>query len=131
MPDAGWWEALWRDPAQVLISVELRPGATVVDLCASDGWFTLPIARVARHVVAVDIDAQLLNLARLRLGQAGLTNSDFIECDAYDIRRVVSEPVDCVFLANAFHGVPDKARLSKAVTSILGPGGRFVIVNWH
>jgi SAM-dependent methyltransferase len=36
-----------------------------------------------------------------------------------------------VFLANAFHGVPDKPRLTRAVSKVLKPGGLFVIVNWH
>jgi predicted methyltransferase len=34
-------------------------------------------------------------------------------------------------IANTFHGVPDKARLARAVTAMLKPGGRSVIVNWH
>jgi predicted methyltransferase len=36
-----------------------------------------------------------------------------------------------VFLANAFHGVPDKTRLAHAVHDILKPGGLFAIVSWH
>lgn len=131
MPEAGWWEALWPDPANVLITVGASPGTAVIDLCAGDGWFTLPIARIAHHVTAIDIDGKLLNLARLRLQQEGLTNCEFIEADAYEVASLVSEPVDFVFLANAFHGVPDKVRLSKAIASILTPGGRFAVVNWH
>jgi SAM-dependent methyltransferase len=34
-------------------------------------------------------------------------------------------------MANAFHGVPDPARLAMAVKAVLKPGGRFAIVNWH
>jgi predicted methyltransferase len=41
MPTAGWWEALWPDPAGVLAAVGLRPGMGVIDLCSGDGWFTL------------------------------------------------------------------------------------------
>jgi ubiquinone/menaquinone biosynthesis C-methylase UbiE len=131
MPDGGWWEALWPDPAQVLAIAGLEPGMTVVDLCAGDGWFTLPLARVARRVIAVDIDAKLLNLARLRLDQSALTNCEFQQADAYELVKVVPEPADFVFLANAFHGVPEPTRLSLAVASVLSPGGRFAIVNWH
>ena len=47
MPTAGWWEALWPDPAGVLAAVGLRPGMNVIDLCSGDGWFTLQIAKVA------------------------------------------------------------------------------------
>jgi len=38
----------------------------VIDLCSGDGWFTLQIAKAARHVVAIDIDPQLLEVARHR-----------------------------------------------------------------
>ena len=50
MPTAGWWEALWPDPAAVLAAVGIERGMEVVDLCSGDGWFTLQIAKIARHV---------------------------------------------------------------------------------
>jgi hypothetical protein len=34
-------------------------------------------------------------------------------------------------MANTFHGVPDKQRLSEAIFQILTPSGIFAIVNWH
>jgi len=131
MPTAGWWEALWPDPAGVLAGLGVKPGMEVVDLCSGDGWFTLQIAKVARHVVAIDIDRNLLEVARLRLGENGVTNCEFVEGDAYDVAALVRQPVDFVFLANAFHGVPERTRLARAVAAILEPGGRFAVVNWH
>jgi protein-L-isoaspartate O-methyltransferase len=131
MPDPGWWEALFPDPAGVLEKVGVKPGMDVVDLCSGDGWFTLQIARIARHVISIDIDAKLLETAKLRLAESGITNCTFVEADAYDIANVVREPVDQVFLANAFHGVPDKPRLAHVIRDVLKPGGLFAIVNWH
>jgi ubiquinone/menaquinone biosynthesis C-methylase UbiE len=131
MPDADWWQALFADPAQVVTSAGLTPGATAVDLCAGDGWFTLPMARIASHVVAVDIDPVLLDRARLRLSDAGLTNCTFKIADAFDLSEHIAEPVDFIFLANAFHGVPDQTKLSRIVAAVLAPAGRFAIVNWH
>ena len=64
MPTAGWWEALWPDPAGVLASVGLKSGIEVIDLCSGDGWFTLQIAKIARHVAAIDIDPTLLECLR-------------------------------------------------------------------
>jgi ubiquinone/menaquinone biosynthesis C-methylase UbiE len=130
MPDANWWEALWPDPAGVLAAVGLEAGTSAVDLCCGDGWFTLPMAKTARHVTAVDIDAQLLGAARKRLREAGVTNCDFKEGDAYDLPSVVRS-ADFIFLANVFHGVPDKPRFIRAMTETLVPGGKFVVVNWH
>jgi hypothetical protein len=34
-------------------------------------------------------------------------------------------------MANAFHGVPDRSRLTHAVASVLKADGYFAIVNWH
>jgi ubiquinone/menaquinone biosynthesis C-methylase UbiE len=131
MPDPGWWEALWPEPAAVLTRLGVRRGMTVIDLCSGDGWFTLPIARIARIVFAIDIDGKLLETARLRLEESGCTNCRFIEGDAYDVPTLAPEPADFVFLANAFHGVPEKPRLVTGVRAALKPSGLFAIVNWH
>jgi ubiquinone/menaquinone biosynthesis C-methylase UbiE len=131
MPTAGWWEALWPDPAMVVARVGIAAGMEVVDLCAGDGWFTLPIAKTAGHVTAIDIDRTMLDVARMRLAEAGVTNCDFVEGDAYDVDKLVAQPVDFVFMANAFHGVPEKTRLARAVAQALGPRGHFAIVNWY
>lgn len=131
MPDPGWWEALWSDPINVLAKVGIKPGMDVVDLCSGDGWFTLQIAKLARRVISIDIDGKLLETSKARLAENGITNCTFIEGDAYDIEGLVREAVDHVFLANAFHGVPDKPRLAAAVRSVLKPGGLFAIVSWH
>jgi protein-L-isoaspartate O-methyltransferase len=130
MPTAGWWEALWPYPAGVLAAVGLRSGMDVVDLCSGDGWFTLQIAKVARHVSAIDIDPTLLEVARHRLVENGITNCEFIAGDAYDIAKL-APPADFVFMANAFHGVPDRAQLAQALKDALKTNGGFSIVNWH
>ena len=131
MPDASWWHALWADPVGVLTRSGLSEGVSAIDLCAGDGWFTLPMARMARHVLAVDIDAALLNVAKQRISEAGLNNCEFVVANAYDLNALVTRPVDYVLIANAFHGVPDQTRLAKVVAATLAPRARFAIVNWH
>jgi SAM-dependent methyltransferase len=131
MPTAGWWEALWPEPGEVIAAAGIRPGMQIVDLCSGDGWFTLQIAKIARHVIAIDIDPTLLEVARKRLAEASLTNCTYIEGDAYQVSALVERQSDLVFMANTFHGVPEKTRLARAVREILKPDGRFTIVNWH
>jgi len=131
MPDAAWWQALFPNPAQILTQVGLAPGMDVVDLCSGDGWFTLQMAKIARHVMAVDIDAKMLALASSRLAQERISNCNYQLGDAYGLAEFVARPVDLVFMANSFHGVPDRERLARIVGEALKPGGRFAIVNWH
>lgn len=131
MPVAGWWEALWPDPAGVLAAVGLQTGMDVIDLCSGDGWFTLQIAKIARRVTAIDIDRDLLELARHRLAEAGVDNCELVHGNAYEVATLADARVDFVFMANAFHGVPDRARLARALHDVLKPSGRLAIVNWH
>jgi ubiquinone/menaquinone biosynthesis C-methylase UbiE len=131
MPDPDWWEALWPQPEAVIASLGIEPGTDVVDLCCGDGLFAVPLARVARRVVAVDLDPTMLERARARLVAAGVTNYRLVAGDACSVAELVPVPVDVVFIANTFHGVPDKGRLAHAVADVLRPRGRFIIVNWH
>jgi ubiquinone/menaquinone biosynthesis C-methylase UbiE len=59
----------------------------VVDLCSGDGWFTLQIARLAHHVIAIDIDSKMLEAARIRLIENQVTNCTFVPGDAYDLEK--------------------------------------------
>ncbi|MGC1354724.1 MAG: methyltransferase domain-containing protein [Xanthobacteraceae bacterium] len=65
----------------------------VIDLCCGDGWFTLPLAKIARAVIAIDIDAKLLSAAKVRFAErGGAPNVVLIEADAYQIAKVVHDP---------------------------------------
>jgi hypothetical protein len=97
MPDAGWWESLWPDPAAVLAAVGVKPGAEAVDLCCGDGWFTLQLAKIARHVLAVDIDPGLLKIAQTRLTESGVSNCGYLAGDACELATLAPRPFEfCV-----------------------------------
>ena len=131
MPDRDWWQALWPDPAGVLRTIGIEPGMEVVDLCCGDGHFTRPMCEIARpgQTWAVDLDAELL--AQAEAACKGCPNFQSILGDARKLPEQIEAPVDFVFIANTFHGVPDKTGLAKAVHDVLKPDGRFAIVNWH
>ena len=131
MPDADWWQALWPDPAKVLAEMGVEPGIIVVDLCCGDGLFTVPLARIAQQVYAIDLDPVMLHRTRICLAAVGAANCEFLVADAMTVDQVVPEPVDYVFLANTFHGVPDQLGLARAVAALLKPNGQFGVVSWH
>ncbi len=131
MPNPDWWHALWPQPDAVVERLDIEPDAEVVDLCCGDGLFTIPLARMVRHVAAIDLDPKLLAIVRDRAFAEGLTNCTFIVGDAYGLLKLVPRRVDWVLIANTFHGVPDKTRLARAVAAVLKPGGRFAVINWH
>ena len=131
MPDADWWHALWPDPRAVILALGVEEGIDAIDLCCGDGWFTAPLASLARRVFAIDIDERMLDRARQRVLTVDTANCEFLRTDAYAVANIVSRPVDFVLMANTFHGVPDQTRLARAFSAALRPGGHVAIVNWH
>ncbi len=133
MPDPDWWAALWPDPAAVVRTVGISAGDRVVDVCSGDGRFTVAIAQVTGPdgaVTAVELLPELIEVARCAVAAAGVPEVRFVQHDALQLAQVVEAPVDAVFMANTFHGVPDHSAFASVVHSVLRPGGRFVIVNW-
>lgn len=131
MPDSDWWQALWPEPRRVLAALGIEPHMEVVDLCCGDGLFTAPLALMSRHVLAIDIDPGMLALTRAKVTATGATNCDFVEGVAYAVAELAGQPVDFVLIANTFHGVPDKLRLTRSIASVLKPNGFFAVINWH
>lgn len=132
MPDTDWWEALWPNPADVVARLGVRPEWNAIDLCCGDGLFTLPLAQVARRVIAIDIDPVMLHRTEDKLSRSGMTNYELIEADAGSLQALVQpQSADMVLVASTFHGVPDKPQLARHIATVLRSGGRFVVINWH
>lgn len=106
-----------------LATTGLKPGLEVVDLCCGAA---VPIATIARHVVALRRPAGGRAAPADRRRREIANSSPAMR---YELATLVSRPVDFVFTANAFDGVPDRPRLARAVREALAPGGHFVIVN--
>jgi len=131
MPDKDWWQTHWPDPETVLRAVGIKPDMQVVDLCCGDGHFTKSICVLVHPATtwALDLDESLLQQAKEACKEC--PNFHSILGDARELPKQIVEPVDFVFIANTFHGVPDKTALAKAVHDVLKPGGRFAVINWH
>lgn len=132
MPARDWWAVLWPDPKAVVRKLGIRAGMRVVDLCCGDGYFTAAIARVTGgQVYGIDADPEMLDTTREELARSGVSALDLICGDARHLPALLPQTVDYVLLANTFHGVPDKLAFARIVRKVLGPDGRFCIVNWH
>lgn len=61
------------------------PGETVLEVGPGLGVVTLPLARAAEQVRAVEVDAALAGLLRERLDEAGLDNVEVVHGDALEV----------------------------------------------
>ena len=132
MPDRDWWTALWPHPAQTLKALGIEPRMTVLDLCCGDGYFTAPLANLVQgKVIALDLDCEMLELAKAEVVRQGAMVRQWLCADAMTLADHMAQPLDYVLMANTFHGVPDQIGLARAVHSVLLPQGLFAIVNWY
>jgi ubiquinone/menaquinone biosynthesis C-methylase UbiE len=123
----------WQKPDEVVGALGLRGGETVVDLGAGSGYFTRPLARAVGpkgNVIALDVDARLLDYLRLRAKQEQLDNVEARKVDAADT-GLPRASVDLVFLCNTYHQIQDRADYVRRLAAALKPGGRIVIVDFH
>ena len=64
--------------AKMLALAEIGAGDRVLDVGCGTGYSTAILAKLARHVVALESDAALAELARANLAALGLTNAEVI-----------------------------------------------------
>ena len=100
--DAEWQQVLWPDPASVVTAVGIKDGMDVINLNCDDGWFTLAIAKIARHVTAVSNDAGMLGLTCIRMNENRVFNCAYQLADARELGDFASKPVDFVFMEIRF-----------------------------
>lgn len=136
MPDQDWWHTLWPDPEGVLRRLGADFGKASLDLCCGDGHFTASLAHIVGgigRVAALDLDKDLLEQARVRTESMGIPSGTvrWMECDACKFTDKLPFQPEYVFIANTFHGIPDKQQFARDVFNVMKPGGQFVILNWH
>lgn len=122
----------WQRPEEIIRHLDLRPGATVVDLGSGAGYFALKIApRVATgngRVLAVDLRRQSLAFLWIRALRGGHTNL-FVIHGRVDDPELPPGPIDAVLIANTYHELTAPAAVLKALFTSMRSGGRLVVVD--
>ena len=118
-------------PATRIIFAEagIRPGMRVLDLGCGAGdaaFVAADLVGPGGSVVGVDRSPDALARARLRAGQRGLTQVQFIEGDIHD--PVPGAPFDAIVERVVLLWVPDPAAVLRRQATVLRPGGLVVPV---
>jgi enediyne biosynthesis protein CalE5 len=110
----------------------LRPGASLLDIACGTGQLGLAAARrvlPGGRVVATDIAPEMVEVARRRAVEAGLSNVEVREADAENL-PFPDNSFDAVTFAFALMFCPDLDRAVAEMRRVLKPGGRAAVVVW-
>jgi SAM-dependent methyltransferase len=122
----------WQRPDDVLRELDLRPGATIVDLGSGVGYFALKMApRVAPggRVFAVDLRRESLTFLWIRARLTWQNNLHVIVGAVDDPRLPLSPPTDAALIANTFHELTAPAPVLDALSRAMRPGARLVVLD--
>ena len=116
--------------SELLTAAAARPSDVVLDLGAGVGFITLPVARAARTVTAVDVSPRMLEALRSETRRLGLRNVITL---AGDMSRIEGPEhcVDLIVSCYALHHLTrqEKLELLNDMAYWLRPGGRVVIAD--
>lgn len=116
---------------EALARLDLGPGMRVLDLGCGTGRSLAHLSRAvgpAGEVVGVDYTRAMLERARLRVEDAGLTNVRLIEADAADL-ALPPGSFDRVLCTYALSVIPRSRQALHRAVALLAPGGRIVVVD--
>lgn len=116
----------WR--ADLVAHLGLRGGETVLDLCSGTGEVSLSLRRAgAGSVTGVDFAPEMLRIARLKAGAAGVDGIRFLCADV--LRTPLrTAAVDAATMAFGLRNVEDPAAAVAEIHRVLRPGGRLAIL---
>ena len=127
-----WWEAAeWHGAAidRLLTTLDVHPGAQLLDCTCGIGTQALPLARRGYQVLGTDISRSAIDRGR-REAEERRIGVEFAVCDIRDVGTLASSPFDAVLACdNSLPHLRTEADLIAALRSIrmcLSQGGVFV-----
>jgi 2-polyprenyl-3-methyl-5-hydroxy-6-metoxy-1,4-benzoquinol methylase len=109
-------------------------GRSLVHLQCNSGGDSISLARLGATVTGVDASDEAVSSARDLAEETGI-HATFERADVYDWLEEASREGRRFDVAFASYGVicwlPDLRRWADGIASILNPGGRFVLVDFH
>ncbi len=111
-------------PAKLVNRLSLNPAASVLEVGPGPGYFSGEVARniPSGRLTLVDIQQEMLDMAKKRLDSFGLDNIDYIQADAAAL-PFAGESFDVAFLVAVLGEIPDKKKCIGELYRVLRPGG--------
>ena len=122
----------WQKPEQIMDALKIADSSAVADIGAGAGWFTIRLARrdgPNGKVYAQDVQRQMLEAIRRRVGREGLQNVE-TRLGEGSLPNLPPRSLDAVLVVDVYPEVEDRIAFLRNLAVALRPGGRIGIVNY-
>jgi len=119
-----------EQPDRVIDALHLDPHATVADVGAGTGYFTIRLARRVAKVLATDLQPEMLDLLRANVARAHLANVEAVHAGEHDA-ALPAHCCDLVLLVDVYHELSDPTAVMAGIRRALTDHGRLVLVEYR
>jgi ubiquinone/menaquinone biosynthesis C-methylase UbiE len=122
-----------EDCKMLLAALKIKPGDTVCDLGCGNGFYSLKLAKLVGehgHVIAVDIQPQMLELLKERAAAAKISNIEPVLGTTID-PKLPTGKVDLVLLVDVYHEFDHPVQMLAAIRKSLKPTGRVALAEFR
>lgn len=122
-----------EDCRMMIDALGIRPGQTVCDLGAGNGFYTLELARLVGPeglVYAVDIQPEMLRMLSRRAAQERVSNIRLVLGSPIDPRLPAGE-IDLVLCVDVYHEFSHPDAMLSRIRESLSEEGRLVLVEFR
>lgn len=119
-----------RQPyGEILDRADASPEEEWLDLGSGVGYFSLPLARRVKKVVAIDAEQEMIDAMLQRASDQELEHLVTVQA-AFPPIPLEEGSVDHVLLVNVLHEIPDRCFLVEEVCRVLRAQGRITLVDF-
>lgn len=122
-----------ESPKKAIALLGLKPGDVVADVGAGSGYFTLKMAGIVGptgRVYATDIQQEMLDIIRAKMGSAPLTNVTLVLGTDED-PKLPAGTIDMALMVDVYHELHEPQAVLKNLRTALKPGGRLVLIEYR
>src|SRR5690625_1743149 len=113
---------------------EVRPelrnskSKSLIDYGSGTGLISLPLADLAASVLLVDSSKQMLEVAKAKISQKGITNSKVLYSDFTD--ETPELKADIILVSLVLLHIPDTKNILQELFNVLNNGGKLIIIDF-
>lgn len=121
----------WQKPTEVIRALALQPDASIADIGAGTGYFSVRLARAAPEgrVYAVDVSPSMVHYLASRAARERLPNLIAHQANPDDAR--LPRSVDLVLVVDTYHHIADRETYFRKLRATLTGAGRVAIIDFR
>ena len=120
------------DTHRLLTVIPVQPHHVVADIGCGPGYFTVPLAKFLfdGKVYALDVQKEMIEAARKRVGEVRLSNVEFVESEEKKV-PLENGSLDGALLAFVLQEADSPRALLKEALRCLRPTGWLAVLEWQ